>query len=109
MKTPRSFAAIQARLTYHGSCKRHFNGGRPDAKSHVSAAGSRLVEFYNLFEFLTQLISSRCGNSGARITVCQSRATGKRGLAYDVPDFGLRKSECRRLRPRRSPTQGRMQ
>jgi hypothetical protein len=109
MKTPRSFAAIQARSTYHGSCKRHFNGSRPDAKSHVSAAGSRLAEFYDLFEFLTQLLSSRCGNSGARITVCQSRATGKRGLVYDVPNFGLRKSECRRLRPRRSPTQGRMQ
>jgi hypothetical protein len=109
MKTPRSFAAIQARSTYHGSCKRHFNGSRPGAKSHVSAAGSRPVEFYKLFEFLTQLISSRCGNSGARIAVGQSRATSKRGLVYDVPNFGLRKSEYRRLHPRRSPTQGRMQ
>jgi len=109
MKTPRSLAAIQARSTYHGSRKRHFNGSRPDAKSHVSVADSRLVEFYLLFEFLTQLISSRCRNSGARIAVCQSRATGKTGLVYDVPNFGLRKSECRRLRPRRSPTQGRMQ
>jgi hypothetical protein len=105
MKTPRSFAAIQARSTY-GSRKRHFNGSRPDAKSHVSVADSRLVEFYLLFEFLTQLISSRCGNSGVRIAVCQSRATGKRGLVYDVPDFGLKKSEYRRLRRRGSPTQG---
>ena len=109
MKTPRSFAAIQARSTYHGSRKRHFNGSRLDVKSHVSVADSRLVEFYLLFEFLTQLISSRCGNSGARIPVDQSRATSKRGLAYDVPNFGLRKSEYRRLRLRRSPTQGRME
>ena len=142
MKTPRSFATIQARSTNHGSCKRHFNGSRPDlrvpyrkvslsstwhsdrslpegryfvlvfcldVRVHVSVAGSRLAEFYNLLEFLKQMISWCCGRSGARIAVCQSRATGKRGLVDDVPDFGLRKSEYRRLRPRRSRTQGRLQ
>ena len=82
---------------------------RLDVKVPVSVAGSRLAEFYNLHEFMKQIISSCCGNSGARIAVCQSRAISKRGLVYDVPDFGLRKSEYRRLRPRRSPTQGRMQ
>lgn len=30
MKTSTSFAAIQARSTYHGSCKRYFTGSRPD-------------------------------------------------------------------------------
>jgi hypothetical protein len=82
---------------------------RLDVKVHVAVAGSRLAEFYNLLEFLNQIISSCCGNSGARIAVCQSRATGKRGLVYDVPDFGLRKADYRRLRPRGSPTQGTMQ
>jgi len=43
-----------------------------DFKVHVSVAGSRLADFYNLLEFLKQIISSCCGNSGARITVCQS-------------------------------------
>jgi hypothetical protein len=142
MKTPRSFAAIQAPSTYHGSRRRHFNGSRPDlrvpyrevscsntrprdrslpkgpyfvsvfgldVKVPVSVAGSRLAEFYNLPEFLRQSLSSRCGNSGAQIAVCQSRSTGKRGLVSDVNDFGLRKSDYRRLRPRRSPTQGNMQ
>jgi hypothetical protein len=82
---------------------------RLDVKVHVPVAGSRLAEFYNLLAFLKHIISSCCGNSGARIAICRSRATAKRGLVYDVPDFGLRKSEYRRLRPRRSPTQGTMQ
>jgi hypothetical protein len=30
MKTSTSFAAIEARSTYHGSCKRYFTGSRPD-------------------------------------------------------------------------------
>jgi phosphomethylpyrimidine synthase len=30
MKTSTSFAAIEARSTYHGSCKRYFAGSRPD-------------------------------------------------------------------------------
>ena len=142
MKTPRSVVAIQERSTYHGSCKRHFNGSRPDlkvsyrevslsSKRHSdrslpkgqyfvsvfrldvkvggSVAGSRLAEFSNVFEFMKQSASSRCGNSGMRIAAGESRASRKRGLVYDAPDFGLRTSEYRRLRPRRNPTQGRTQ
>jgi hypothetical protein len=30
MKTLTNFAAIEARSTYHGSCKRYLTGSRPD-------------------------------------------------------------------------------
>ena len=142
MKTPSRVVAVQERSTYHGLCKRHLNGSRPDLKApyrevslsskrysdrslpkgryfisafrldrniQVSTAGSRLAEFYNLLAFLKQSISSCCENNGAQIAVCQSRTTSKRGLVYDVPDFGSRKSEYRRLGPGRSPTQEAMQ
>jgi phosphomethylpyrimidine synthase len=90
MNTLTSFAAIQARSTYHGSCKKYFAGSRLDLKGPFSEVSLSYTRHGEVIEQNAPLplydTSGPCTDPDARIDLARGLPPLRAVSIHDRPD-----------------------